>query len=67
MVKFTGPFILSAIVTLLGVFFFVGAVAGLLFAAPTPATDIGLYAVTVTLLALGLLGMWASVEEQKTH
>lgn len=40
-----------------GVLFFVTSVAGLLWPQRTPPSDLGLYAVTVTAVGLGLSGL----------
>lgn len=65
MAKLTAPAILSILVALLGVFFFIGAVSGLLFAEATAFTDIGAWTVLIVFLAIGLLGLWASTAEDK--
>lgn len=56
---------LSILVALVGVFFYVAAVGGLLFGDATAPGDIGLLAVTFVLVALGLLGVWAHLAERK--
>jgi hypothetical protein len=65
LVKFGPTGILSIVALVLGVSFFIGAVSGLLFARPTPITDIGLFSVTLTFLALGGFGLWAAIAEDK--
>lgn len=61
--------LLTASITLivLAVLFWVAAVVGLLFGAPTPVTDLGLYAVTVVLLGFGLGGLllWTATRKEE--
>ena len=65
MAKLGPPAILSIIVILLGVFFFLGAVSGWFFAKPTPMDDVGMWSVVFVLLALGGFGLWATTAEKK--
>ena len=57
MARFLG--LLIATIALVGsaALFFLLAVGGLLFGGPSPANDLGVYAVTITLLMLGI-GAW---------
>lgn len=65
MAKLGAPGILSIIVALIGVFFFVAAVTGLLFDEPTPIGDVGMWSTVIVFLVLGLVGLWASIAENK--
>lgn len=65
MAKLGAPGILSLVVALVGVLFFILAVGGVLFEEPTPVTDPGMWSVTIVLVVLGLLGIWANIAETK--
>lgn len=65
MARFGVPAIFSIIIALIGVLFFIAAVAGLLFEEPTPVTDVGMWSVTIVFVLIGALGLWASLAEDK--
>lgn len=56
---------LSIAVAVIGVLFYLLAVGGVLFEQATAPTDIGLIAVTLVLVTLGLFGIWAHLAERK--
>jgi len=63
--KFTAKLVWSLVLLGVGVLFYVLAVSGALFDFATDATDVGLYAVTVTLFAFGGFGLYVALREQK--
>lgn len=57
MARHAGLLTVSLTLLLGGILFYALAVAGAFFEKPTPPTDIGLYAVTVCLVGLGVGGL----------
>jgi hypothetical protein len=62
---YRGILIGSLICLVAGVLFFITAVSGLLFAKPTSPADLGLYSVTVVLVAFGLGGLLLRKAKQR--
>lgn len=56
---------ISLIIAALGVLVFILATTGAIFDEPTPVGDVGLWSVVIVLLAVGLLGFWASMAEKR--